>query len=482
MIKSDIGVFGLGVMGRNLALNLEQKEYHVSVFNRMEGEEKQIVSEFINGEAAGTNVTATYSIDEFIASLKTPRVILLMVSAGKPVDAVLSQIRPYLESGDIIIDGGNTHYTDTNRRLYDLKPDGIHFIGMGVSGGEEGARDGPSLMPGGSENAWETVKPILTSIAAKAPDHSPCCAWIGPDGAGHFVKMVHNGIEYADMQLIAEAYHLMKNMGISTAEISKTFDKWNEGKLSSYLTEITADIVKVTDQDDTPLIDKILDAAGQKGTGRWTVISALKLGIPLPVISEAVYSRSFSALKDMRQKISKNRKEITGETLPQKKDLLQHLEQALIASRMMALAEGFFLIDTASNEFKWEINLAEVARIWRGGCIIQSVMLEDLSKAYSKKSKPEHLLTDPEFYQQIDDARPAWKQVLVHATEAGIPVPALSAAFAEFDTLRTEILPANLIQAQRDYFGAHTYERTDQPRGTFFHTKWSDPVDNSKAF
>lgn len=474
MKKSDIGVFGLGVMGRNLALNLEQNQYHVSMFNRMEGEEKQIVSEFMNREAAGKNVTATYSVDEFISSLKTPRIILLMVSAGKPVDAVLSQIRPYLEKGDIIIDGGNTHYSDTNRRLHDLKPDGIHFIGMGVSGGEEGARHGPSLMPGGAEDAWETVKPILTSIAAEAPDQSPCCAWVGPDGAGHFVKMVHNGIEYADMQLIAEAYHLMKNIGMSAAEISTTFSKWNEGKLSSYLTEITADIFKVTNQDDAPLIDRILDTAGQKGTGRWTVISALELGVSMPVISEAVYSRSFSALKNMRQKISKNRKDVTRETSPQKKELLQHLEQALIASRMMALAEGFYLIGVASNEFKWEINLAEVARIWQGGCIIRSVMLDDLSKTYSKKPKPEHLLADPEFYQQIDYARPAWKQVLLYASEAGIPVPALSAAFAEFDTLRTDILPANLIQAQRDYFGAHTYERTDHPRGTFFHTKWSE--------
>ncbi|MEX0660557.1 MAG: decarboxylating NADP(+)-dependent phosphogluconate dehydrogenase [Balneolaceae bacterium] len=475
MEKSDIGVFGLGVMGQSLALNLADNGQQVSVYNRMEGDEKDILDNFLTEKAEGKNIVGCYSIEEFVGSLTSPRTILLMVSAGKAVDAVISQLKPHLEKGDIIIDGGNSHFADTQRRVEDLKLAGLHLVGMGVSGGEEGARFGPSMMPGGSEKAWETIKPMMESIAANANDGSPCCQWIGNGGAGHFVKMVHNGIEYGDMQIIAEATQLMSEaLGMEAQEISETFQEWNKGKLNGYLTEITADIFSVSDTDGEPLVDKILDAAGQKGTGRWTVITALELGVPLPVITAAVFSRSFSAFKNLRKQISKNRTEQKISTRSNKSAIVKDLERAMIAARMVTLAEGFFLIKSASDEHGWNINVESVAKIWRGGCIIRSAMLEYVISAFSDDSNLTHLLEHKGFYGEIEKSAFGLESIVGVAATAGIPIPAMSAAMNQFYTLQSKNLPANIIQAQRDYFGAHTYERVDRPRGEFFHTQWKE--------
>ncbi len=473
MKKSDIGVFGLGVMGQSLALNLEDNGLKVSVYNRMEGDEKEILSNFLSDKADGKNVKGCYTIDEFANSLLSPRTILLMVSAGKAVDTVIGLIKPHLEEGDIIIDGGNSLFTDTERRVNELKSDGIHLVGMGVSGGEEGARFGPSMMPGGSEKAWETIKPMMESIAAKASDDSPCCEWIGNGGSGHFVKMVHNGIEYADMQIIAESTQIMsKALKMEAAEISKTFQKWNTGKLNGYLTEITADIFSVSDEDGKPLVDKILDAAGQKGTGRWTVITALELGVPLPVITAAVYSRSFSAFKDLRGRISKNQSEKSIDQQLDQSAILKDLERAMIAARMITLAEGFFLIQSASKENDWDIHFESVAKIWRGGCIIRSAMLEHVISAFNYDSNLTHLLEHNKFFSEIENAASGLENIVEIAGRSKIPIPAMSSALNQFYTLQSKNLPANIIQAQRDYFGAHTYERVDRPRGEFYHTQW----------
>ena len=471
--KSDIGVFGLGVMGQNLALNLEDNGYRVSVYNRMEGEEKQVIEEFMSHKAVGKKVVGTRSVEEFLSSLQSPRVILLMVSAGPAVDAVINQLKPHLDLGDIIIDGGNSHFEDTQRRFRELENGGIHLVGMGVSGGEEGARFGPSMMPGGSEKAWKTIKPMMESIAAKTTDGAPCCGWIGTGGAGHFVKMVHNGIEYGDMQIIAEACQVMSSgLGMSSGEISETFRAWNTGKLNGYLTEITADIFTVNDEDGEPLVDKILDAAGQKGTGRWTVISALELGIPLPVITSAVYSRSFSAFKDLRVEIANLGKGHSRLDGLNKTETVDALEQAVIAARLVTLAEGFFLIRAASEEKGWSIDPVSVAKIWREGCIIRSAMLEDVVTAFESGSDIEHLLQDSKYYGEVDRNAEGMKTVTDCAVKARIPTPAISSAMNQFYTLSSDRLPANIIQAQRDYFGAHTYERTDRPRGKYFHTEW----------
>ncbi len=473
MKKSDLGVLGLGVMGQSLALNLEDNGYYVSVYNRMEGDEKDILDNFLSGKAKGKKVIGCYTIKEFVDSLSLPRTILLMVSAGSAVDAVIGQIKPHLDEGDIIIDGGNSHFKDTQRRVEELNSPGIHLVGMGISGGEEGARFGPSMMPGCSEKAWETVKPMMESISAKADDGSPCCKWIGGGGAGHFVKMVHNGIEYGDMQIIAEATQLMsKTLNMSAAEISETFLQWNKGKLNGYLTEITSDIFSVPDEDGEPLVDKILDAAGQKGTGRWTVITALELGIPLPVITSAVFSRSFSAFKDLRKQVARNR---SGREIAKSPDIstfLHDLERAMIAARMVTLAEGFFLIKTASDVHGWDINVEAVAKIWRGGCIIRSAMLENVISAFSEGSGLTHLFESKEYFGEIEKSVPGLETIVDIAGRSGIPIPAMSSAMNQFYTLQSKDLPANVIQAQRDYFGAHTYERVDRPRGEFFHTQW----------
>lgn len=469
MKKFDIGVFGLGVMGRNLALNLEQNGNTVSVFNRMEPKEKHITGEFLQTGAYRKNINGTYTIEDFVSSLESPRKILLMVSAGKAVDAVIQQLLPYLDKGDILIDGGNTYYPDTIRRTKELASKGIQLIGMGVSGGEKGARFGPSLMPGGDIEAYGAVEPILKSIAARTADNTPCCTWIGESGAGHFVKMAHNGIEYADMQMIAETCHIMKeSLGMSTGEISETFRMWNRGKLNGYLTEITADIFAAEDDDKTPLVENILDAAKQKGTGRWTVISALELGIPVPVISEAVFSRTFSGLKELRTKISS----LYKRPGPESKISLQELESSLYASRIMALAEGFYLIRGSCNEFGWSTDPEHVAGVWQAGCIIRSSLLQIIKTAYAEQPQLEHLILSPTISAELEDVQKDWRKTISTAASSGIPAPAMAAALGQFDTLKTERLPANIIQAQRDFFGAHTYERIDAPRGSFFHTNW----------
>lgn len=475
MKKSDIGVFGLGVMGQSLALNLEENGHQVSVYNRMEGDEKDVLDNFLTNKAEGKNVKGCRSIDEFVNSLSSPRTVLLMVSAGKAVDAVIGLIKPHLEDGDIIIDGGNSHFADTQRRVDELKSVRIHLVGMGVSGGEEGARLGPSMMPGGSKKAWETIRPMMESIAAKTDDGSPCCTWIGNGGAGHFVKMVHNGIEYGDMQIIAESTQLMsEGLGMTAAEISNTFSEWNNGKLNGYLTEITADIFAVSDEDGRPLVDKILDAAGQKGTGRWTVITALELGVPLPVITAAVFSRSFSAFKDLRRQVSINQLDKTVKQPVDQSAVLKDLERAMIAARMITLAEGFFLIQSASNENNWDIDFESVANIWRGGCIIRSAMLKHVISAFNDDSNLTHLFEHKKFFSEIEESSSGLETMVEIAGRFRIPIPAIASAMNQFYTLQSKNLPANIIQAQRDYFGAHTYERVDRPRGEFFHTQWKE--------
>lgn len=470
MDKSDIGVYGLGVMGKNLTLNLEQNNYRVSVFNRMSEEEKHVTGEFLK-ENEGKNILGTFSANEFIASLKSPRIILLMISAGKAVDAVIQQLLPFLSTGDVLIDGGNTYYSDTIQREHELASKGVQYIGMGVSGGEYGARFGPSLMPGGTKEAYKIVEPILKSVAAKGPDGAPCCSWMGESGAGHFVKMVHNGIEYADMQMIAETCQILKEvLNLEATEIAEVFRKWNSGKLNGYLTEITADIFESRDQDGTPIVEKILDSAKQKGTGRWTVISALELGVPLPVISEAVFSRTLSGLKALRAELSGHYKKTGTETGIN----LQDLEDALYASRIIALAEGLYLIRRSCDEYGWNINPAEVTRVWMAGCIIRSSLLKTIKTAFKDQPEIQHLLLSPAVSGELYDAEKGWRKTISLALEAGIPASAMASALTQFDTLRTERLPANVIQAQRDYFGAHTYERLDAPRGEYFHTDWEE--------
>lgn len=473
MNKSTIGIYGLGVMGRNLALNLEDQGNRVSVYNRPLPGEEDVVSDFINSEGRSKSFVSGETIQEFVSTLETPRKILMMVKAGPPVDGVINELLPHLDHGDIIIDGGNSHFEDTQRRFDTLSEKGIHFVGMGVSGGEVGARKGPSLMPGTAPEAWKMIQPIFKPIAARAFDGSPCCARIGNGGAGHFVKMVHNGIEYADMQLIAEAFSIMKNgFGMYIHEISNRFKQWNEGPLASYLFEITADILTVNDSDGTPLVEKILDSAGQKGTGKWTAISALDLGVPLPGITGAVNQRFISSLTKLRSSLSKNqtRKELSSN---QKEGHLQHLEDALYASRIMCHAEGFYMITQTSSERSWDISPEEVARIWQGGCIIRSELLRLIVAAFQQHPHPDHLLLADSLAAEIEERNQGWRSIINYAIQTRIPVPVISGSLSQYDSLRSGKLPANLIQAQRDYFGAHTYERTDKPRGEFFHTDWT---------
>ena len=468
--KADIGLIGLAVMGQNLVLNMDDHGFTVAVFNRTTSK----VTDFINNEAAGTKVIGTMSLEELVDALKRPRRVMLMVKAGAPVDIVIGNLLPLLEPGDIIIDGGNSNFEDTNRRTRELEKKGFLFIGTGVSGGEEGARFGPSIMPGGSAEAWPHVKDILQSIAAKVADGTPCCDWVGPDGAGHFVKMVHNGIEYGDMQLIAESYHLLKSvLGLSYEEMSAVFAEWNQGVLDSYLIEITTNILAFKDDQGNPLAEKILDTAGQKGTGRWTAINALNLGIPLTLIAEAVLARSLSALKEERVEASKLLSGPVEEFDGDRKAFIDDIRQALYASKIVSYAQGYMMMRSAGQEFGWDLNYGGIALMWREGCIIRSAFLGKIEEAYRQDSNLSNLLLSPYFKNEVEQAQSAWRRVVAKAVLHGIPVPAMSSALSFYDGYRHERLPANMIQAQRDYFGAHTYERIDQPRGEFFHTDWT---------
>ncbi len=470
MSKADIGLVGLAVMGENLVLNIESHGYTVAVYNRTTSK----VDNFVNGRGKDKNIIGTHSIEEFVKSLERPRKVMLMVKAGAPVDVFIEQIIPYLEEGDIIIDGGNSHFPDTIRRTKYLEEKGLLFIGTGVSGGEEGALLGPSIMPGGSPKAWEFVKPIFQSIAAKVEDGTPCCDWVGENGAGHFVKMVHNGIEYGDMQLITEVYQVMKNMlGMNHNEMHDVFADWNKGELDSYLIEITRDILAYKDEDGSPLVEKILDTAGQKGTGKWTAIASLDVGVPLTLIGEAVYARTLSALKSERVEASKILSGPTPKYEGDKKEFIEDLRKALLASKIVSYAQGYVLMKSAAKEYGWDLNYGGIALMWRGGCIIRSIFLGEIKKAFDNNSKLSNLMLDSYFKEKIEEAQNSWRRVVATAVSNGIWIPAISTALNYYDGYRTERLPANLLQAQRDYFGAHTYERIDRPRGEFFHTNWT---------
>jgi 6-phosphogluconate dehydrogenase len=473
--KADIGMIGLAVMGENLALNMESKGFTVAVYNRtVSGVEEGVVERFINGRGRGKNFIGSPLIADFVASIAQPRKIMMMVMAGKPVDEVIEQLLPLLNKGDILIDGGNSHFPDTIRRTKYLESKGMLFIGTGVSGGEEGALLGPSIMPGGSPAAWPQVKPILQAIAAKGADGAPCCDWVGSDGAGHFVKMVHNGIEYGDMQLICEAYQIMKELlGMSPDEMHETFKRWNLGDLNSYLIEITSDILAFKDADGQPLVDKILDTAGQKGTGKWTSVVSLDLGSPLTLISEAVFARCLSAIKEERVQASKILSGPEVKFSGDKHALLSDLEHALYASKIISYTQGFVLLKEAAKEFKWNLNYGGIAMLWRAGCIIRSVFLSRIKDAFDLNSNLSNLLLDPFFNERIKVSQQAWRRVVSAAVLHGVWAPAMSTALSYYDGFRNSRLPANLLQAQRDYFGAHQYERIDQPRGKFFHTNWT---------
>ncbi|HVA11283.1 MAG TPA: decarboxylating NADP(+)-dependent phosphogluconate dehydrogenase [Candidatus Dormibacteraeota bacterium] len=470
--SADIAVIGLAVMGQNLILNMNDHGFTVVAFNRTVSK----VDDFLANEAKGTKVIGAHSVEEMVANLKKPRRIMLMVKAGDPVDETIAHVLPHLEPGDIIIDGGNSLFSDTIRRVQEAEAKGLLYIGTGVSGGEDGARHGPSIMPGGSPAAWPHVKDIFQGIAAKLDDGTPCCDWVGEGGAGHYVKMVHNGIEYGDEQLICEAYQLMRDyLGLSEEKMSAIFADWNKGELDSFLIEITADILAHKDQDGSPLVKNILDAAGQKGTGKWTVINAAELAQPATLISEALFARFTSALKDERIDASKTL--VGPQTTPPSEEaateFTSQLRQALYASKIVSYAQGYMLMRAAAKEYGWSLNYAGIAKMWRGGCIIRSRFLGDITKAYETNPQLTNLLLDPFFTDATTYNQSAWREVVATAIQAGIPLPAMSSALAFYDAYRTENLPANLLQAQRDYFGAHTYERTDKPRGEFFHTNWT---------
>ncbi len=470
MTKADIGLIGLAVMGQNLVLNMDDHGYTVAVFNRTTSK----VDRFLENEAKGTNVIGTHSLEELIENLKRPRRVMIMVKAGWPVDATIEKLVPLLDEGDIIIDGGNSHFSDSIRRTNALAEHGLLFVGTGVSGGEEGARYGPSIMPGGAPDAWPYIKSILQDIAAKVEDGTPCCDWVGEEGAGHFVKMVHNGIEYGDMQLIGEAYDLMGNgLGLTADEMSEVFARWNDGKLESYLIEITAEILAFKDEDGQPMVNKILDKAGQKGTGKWTAVTALDNGIPLTLIGEAVFSRFLSALKDERVTAAGELESAIGTFGGDKAAFIEDLAEALYASKIISYTQGYMLMRSAREEFGWNLDYGSIALMWRNGCIIRAAFLDDIKAAFDKNRELVNLLLDPFFKAQVQQAESAWRRVVQTAVELSIPVPAMSSALAFFDGYRRERLPANLLQAQRDYFGAHTYEHVDKPRGEFFHTNWT---------
>ena len=481
--QGDIGLIGLAVMGQNLVLNMNDHGYTVVVYNRTTSK----VDDFLANEAKGTKVQGAHSIEELVAKLKRPRRIMMLVKAGQPVDDFIAQITPHLEPGDIIIDGGNSLFDDTNRRQRELEAKGLLFIGTGVSGGEEGARRGPSIMPGGSPAAWPHVKEIFQSISAKVEDGSPCCDWVGEEGAGHYVKMVHNGIEYGDMQLICEAYNILKNgLGMSEQELHDTFAEWNKGELDSYLIEITRDIFAKKDADGSPLVNKILDTAGQKGTGKWTVINSLDLGTPMTLMAEAVYARCVSAMKDDRVRAARKLKGPkpaipTARNAKKRAALVQEVRDALYASKIIRYAQGYMLMQAAAKEYGWKLNWGGIALMWRGGCIIRSRFLGKIKEAFDKKPKLANLLFDDYFKGEIKKSQKGWRNIVATAAKRGIPAPAFSTALAFFDSFRSAVLPANLLQAQRDFFGAHTYERVDKPRGEFFHTNWTGHGGNTSS-
>jgi 6-phosphogluconate dehydrogenase len=467
---ADIGIVGLAVMGENLILNAESKGFTVACYNRTVSK----VDRFVNGRAAGKNIIGCKSVKDLVKNLKRPRKVMMMVKAGAPVDAFIDQVIPYLEKGDIIIDGGNSHFPDTIRRTEYCESKGLLYIGTGVSGGEEGALKGPSIMPGGSKKAWRSVRKIFQTISAHTEDGEPCCEWVGENGAGHFVKMVHNGIEYGDMQMICETYQMMKQgLGMSNDEMSKVFARWNRGKLDSYLIEITRDILGYKDEDGNEVVDLILDTAGQKGTGKWTAIAALDEGMPLTLIGEAVFARCLSAMKDERVAASKVLKGPSGSYKGDKKQMVKDLQEALYASKIVSYAQGYQLMRAAAASYGWNLNYGGIALMWRGGCIIRSAFLGKIKEAFEKTPELDNLLLDPFFKRAVTKAQDAWRRVVAASVELGIPMPAIGAALAYYDGYRAERLPANLLQAQRDYFGAHTYERVDCPRGEVFHTNWT---------
>lgn len=469
-MKADIGLIGLAVMGENLVLNMESKGFTVAVHNRT----TEKVDAFMKGRGAGKNFIGCHSVEELCASLSRPRKVMMLVKAGKPVDAFIEQIIPHLEAGDIIIDGGNSHFPDTIRRAEYVESKGLLYIGTGVSGGEEGALLGPSLMPGGSPKAWPEIKPIFQKIAAQTDDGQPCCEWVGEGGAGHFVKMVHNGIEYGDMQLICEVYQIMKDgLGLTNDEMHTIFAEWNEGELDSYLIEITRDILGFRTDSGKAVVDQILDAAGQKGTGKWTTVSALDEGQPLTLIGEAVFARYLSALKEERVAASSQLQGPEGVFKGDKKQFIDALQQALYAAKLVSYAQGYQLMRAAAQTHGWHLNYGGIALMWRGGCIIRSAFLGEIKQAFDKDPELTNLLLDPFFSGKIQQAQVGWRQVVRMAVELGIPTPSISAALSYYDGYRCARLPANLLQAQRDYFGAHTYERVDAPRGEFFHTNWT---------
>jgi 6-phosphogluconate dehydrogenase len=468
-MKSSIGLIGLAVMGENLVLNLESRGYSVAVFNRTTSK----VDSFVQGRAKGKNITGTYSLEELVENLQTPRKVMMMVKAGQAVDDAIEALIPLLEKGDIIIDGGNSNYQDTERRVKYVESKQLLYIGTGVSGGEEGALKGPSVMPGGSEQAWPLVQPILQAIAAKV-DEVPCCDWIGKGGAGHFVKMVHNGIEYGDMQLICEIYDIMRKvLKLEPKAMGQIFSQWNEGVLDSYLIEITKDILSFNDEDGTPLVDHILDSAGQKGTGKWTGIEALQAGIPLTLIVESVFARSVSSQREERLEASKLFPAIEGTPVGNQKEILEMLQDALYAAKIVSYAQGFALIKSAGETNEWNLNLGNIALLWRGGCIIRSAFLDKISKAFTTNPELPNLILDPYFSRILLKNQDSLRKVVSTAILNGVPTPSLSAALSWFDSYRSDNLPANLLQAQRDYFGAHTYERVEGPKGKFFHTNWT---------
>lgn len=474
MQQSDIGLIGLAVMGENLALNFESKGFAVSVYNRIHPGEEHVVDRFLKMRGTGKKFIPAYSIQELVASLKRPRKIMLMIRAGQPVDDVIHELSPFLEAGDVIIDGGNSDFHDTRRRVEELEKQGLLFVGTGVSGGEVGALTGPSVMPGGSVAAWPLVKDLLQSIAARLDDGTPCCQWIGPGGAGHYVKMVHNGIEYGDMQLIAETCSMLKRYwGLGNAKIAEVFSEWNRGELNSYLIGITADIFRFKDKDGRYLSDQILDVAGQKGTGKWTGVAALEESDPLTLVTEAVHARFLSALYDERRKASQIYRSASQRPEHNMAVRISDLQEALYASKLISYAQGFSLLKRAATHYGWSLDYGTVAMLWRKGCIIRSVFLEQITKAYRNNAALENLLFDDFFKEKITASLPAWRRTVAECMLNGIPMPCMASALSYFDGLCTLHSSANVIQAQRDYFGAHTYERTDAPRGQFFHTDWN---------
>ena len=473
MKQADIGLVGLAVMGQNLALNINDYGYSVAVFNRT----TSTVDKFLSGPAKGSNIVGCHSLNEFVQKLKRPRKIILMIKAGASVDEFINNLTPLLDKGDIIIDGGNSHFVDTNRRCQDLKNKGILFIGTGISGGEEGARLGPSIMPGGNSDAWPHVKEIFESIAAKTDKGETCCSWIGDGGAGHYVKMIHNGIEYGDIQLICEAYSLLSHvLDLSSDEIANIFENWNKRELNSYLIEITSNIFRINDTDGSLLLDKILDVAGQKDTGKWTTLNALDLGVPITLIAESVFFRSLSVMKDERVEASHLLKGPDLKFQGDKNKLVEDIFYALYGSKIISYAQGFMLMRKASQQYNWDLSYENIALIWRGGCIIRSIFLNKIAEAFAKNPNINNLLLDDFFKQTIVKCEASLRNVVVEAVRFGLPIPCFSSAISFYDGYRSERLPSNLLQALRDYFGAHTYERCDKKRGEFFHTNWSQEV------